>query len=49
MKNKEIYVASIAAYDKARDMYPGSPSQIQAFMAGVAWNRDNPDNQEIVS
>lgn len=33
------------AYEKAREMYPGSPSQRQAFMAGVVWKRDNPEKE----
>ena len=33
------------AYDKACEMYPGSPSQRQAFMAGVVWKRDNPEKE----
>jgi uncharacterized protein Yka (UPF0111/DUF47 family) len=37
---------AIGAYEKAREMYPGSPSQRQAFMAGVVWKRDNPNASE---
>lgn len=32
------------AYEKACEMYPGSPNQRQSFMAGVVWKRDNPES-----